>query len=112
MLGRERFASLAKSAIKAGQGRFSSSDSYIDLVIDGQPYPLKANFFEANGELNLDRGYRANGRIMTGLLRSSEATLNAARDRITIPLRGSTKAICRALKGCGIVQPHCKAQGQ
>ncbi|MEM8689066.1 MAG: caspase family protein [Pseudomonadota bacterium] len=112
MLGRERFASLAKSAIKAGQGRFSSSDSYIDLVIDGQPYPLKANFFEANGELNLDRGYRANGRIMTGLLRSSEATLNAARDRITIPLRGSTKAICSALRGCGIVQSHCRAKGQ
>ncbi len=112
MLGRERFASLAKSAIKAGQGRFSSTDSYIDLVIDGQPYPLKANFFEANGELNLDRGYRANGRIMTGLLRSSEATLNAARDRITIPLRGSTKAICSALRGCGIVQSHCRAKGQ
>lgn len=112
MLGRERFESVAKSAIKAGKGRFGSTDSYIDLVIDGQPYPLKASFFEANGELNLDKGYRANGRIMTGLLRSSEATLNAARDRIAIPLRGSTKAICSALRGCGIVQSHCRAKGQ
>ena len=112
MLGRQKFEALAKSALKAGRGRFGSQDSYIDLVIDGQPYPLKANFYEMNGELNLDRGYRANGRIMTGLLRSSVATLNAARDRISIPLRNSTKAICNALRQCGIRQAHCKAKGQ
>ncbi len=112
MLGHERFEALAKSALKAGRGRFGSQDSYIDLVIDGQPYPLKANFYEMNGELNLDRGYRANGRIMTGLLRSSVATLNAARDRISIPLRNSTKAICSALRQCGIAQAHCRAKGQ
>ena len=112
MLGHERFEALAKSALKAGRGRFGSQDSYIDLVIDGQPYPLKANFYEMNGELNLDRGYRANGRIMTGLLRSSVATLNAARDRISIPLSNSTKAICSALRQCGIAQAHCRAKGQ
>lgn len=112
MLGRERFEALARTALKAGRGRFGSQDSYIDLVIDGQPYPLKAEFYEMNGELNLDRGYRANGRIMTGLLRSSVATLNAARSRISIPLRNSTKAICKALRQCGIVQSHCKAKGQ
>ena len=112
MLGRERFEALAKSALKAGRGRFGGKDSFIDLVIDGQPYPLKANFFEMNGELNLDSGYRANGRILNGLLRSSGATLNAARNRISIPLRNSTNTICKALQQCGIAQAHCRAKGQ
>ncbi|MCP5084960.1 MAG: hypothetical protein GY948_25020 [Alphaproteobacteria bacterium] len=112
MLGQERFEALAKSALKAGRGRFGGKDSFIDLVIDGQPYPLKANYFEMNGELNLDSGYRANGRILNGLLRSSGATLNAARNQISIPLRNSTNTICRALKQCGITQAHCHAKGQ
>ncbi|NNF77102.1 MAG: hypothetical protein HKN05_03645, partial [Rhizobiales bacterium] len=112
MLGRTRFEALAKAALKAGRGRFGGKDSFIDLVIDGQPYPLKANFFEMNGELNLDSGYRANGRILNGLLRSSGATLNAARNRIFIPLRNSTNTICEALRQCGIAQAHCRAKGQ
>lgn len=111
MMGREKFERLAQSAIQAGKGRFSSQDSYIDLVIDGQPYPLKANFFEMNGALDLDSGYRANGRIMGGLLRSSVATLNAASNAISIPLRNSTSAICQALGQCGIRQAHCQAKG-
>ncbi len=112
MMGREAFEGLAQAAIKAGQGRFSSKDSFIDLEIDGQPYPLKANFYEMNGELDLDSGYRANGRIMGGLLKSSVATLNAANRLISIPLRNSTSAICQALRQCGIAQAHCRAKGQ
>ncbi len=112
MMGREAFEGLAKSAIKAGKGRFSSNDSFIDLEIEGQPYPLKAHFFEMNGELNLDSGYRANGRIMGGLLKSSVATLSASKSLISIPLRNSTSAICQALRQCGIAQAHCQASGQ
>ena len=112
MSGREGFEKLAKSAIEGGRGRFGSNDSYIDLVIGGQPFPLKANFFELTGELNFGDGYRANGRIVNGLLKSRSARMNGRRLKPAISLRNSANSICQVLRKCRVRQNYCRATGR